>query len=385
MSTYKAKFIVKDDKDPQNLLENASVGVSSTLLHNLEYNGTNGKDGSVQQVTLQAGMYFLKGWGAAGGGSHGRNGGLAQGIIEITEETTAYIYVGGRPDATGTPGGYNGGGSGAYGAGGGATDFRIGGTDLTDRILVAAGGGAGSSTSYRGGHGGGETGERGGNSGGWGGTQTAGGSGNPSGTWGQGGNGGSVRNGGGGGWYGGGAGQYSGGGGGSSYIGRELEGADMAVVGSEHSFPKVPIIGGQTEMGVRSGHGLAEIWEVETKLTDVNGEAEFLDIPPGNYLFTVELERHVTYIGETEIVSADITENVTLTTYKVHSTSSFLQVDCSEPPDETLLYLTSALLQVEVGEWYPQPRPIRTRPRIPASRTIPLNPASRTGTEPEYG
>ena len=45
-------------------------------------------------------------------------------------------------------GGWNGGGSvvssGAMGAGGGATDIRIGGVELVDRVLVAGGGGGGS-------------------------------------------------------------------------------------------------------------------------------------------------------------------------------------------------------------------------------------------------
>ncbi len=70
---------------------------------------------------------------------------------------------------------------------------------------------------------------------------------------------------------------------------------------------------------------------------------------------------------------------------KARVTSVGLQVDHAYTADRTLLRVTSVGLQVEIGEWYPQPRPIRTRPRIPASRTIPLNPASRTGTEPAYG
>ena len=53
--------------------------------------------------------------------------------------------------------------------------------------------------------------------------------------------------------------------------------------------------------------------------------------------------------------------------------------------DRTLLRVTSVGLQVEVGEWYPSPQPIRTRPRIPASRTLPRYAGSRTGTEPAYG
>ena len=86
---------------------------------------------------------------------------------------------------------------------------------------------------------------------------------------------------------------------------------------------------------------------------------------------------------------------------KARVTSVGVQVDTANPPDKTLvrvpsvglqadyydnsmddrtlLRVTSIGLQVEVGEWYPQPRPIRTRPRIPAARTLPVSPASRTG------
>lgn len=48
-----------------------------------------------------------------------------------------------RVAEAGRNGGFNGGGSGAYGFGGGASDVRMGGDTLTDRIIVAAGGGAG--------------------------------------------------------------------------------------------------------------------------------------------------------------------------------------------------------------------------------------------------
>ena len=59
------------------------------------------------------------------------------------------LFVGGQaPDVgnvTPAPGGFNGGGDGGqYGAvGGGATDVRVGGTALADRVAVAGGGGGG--------------------------------------------------------------------------------------------------------------------------------------------------------------------------------------------------------------------------------------------------
>jgi hypothetical protein len=132
---------------------------------------------------------------------------------------------------------FNGGGRGhiygccgtsGAGGGGGASDIRIGGTGLNDRVVVAGGGGGAggsstsSSSSYRGGRGGGLTGEQGfGTLPGGGGTQTAGGGG-LNGSFGQGADGGQWSwteggGGGGGGWYGGGGGRRAGGGGGSSY------------------------------------------------------------------------------------------------------------------------------------------------------------------------
>ncbi len=158
------------------------------------------------------------------------------------------IYVGGVGNdggaGAGGAGGFNGGGMGGFafanfsgGGGGGATDIRIGGVALSDRVLVAAGGGGAGlecgSDFDRGGDGGGLTGEDGGGAcsagNGFGGTpSTAGGggscggcSGNPGmgGTAATGGDGGLFTSGGGGGgglWGGGGA-QWDGGAGGSSY------------------------------------------------------------------------------------------------------------------------------------------------------------------------
>ena len=59
-----------------------------------------------------------------------------------------YTQVGqGRSIAKGSGGGWNGGGhvgpQGDSGAGGGATDIRLGGTSLSGRIIVAGGGGDG--------------------------------------------------------------------------------------------------------------------------------------------------------------------------------------------------------------------------------------------------
>jgi len=180
-------------------------------------------------------------YGAQGGANWVNNvnyGGHVQADIAVTPGTTIYIYVG--EQATTITGGWNGGGvgEGAGKGGGGASDIRIGGNTLNDRVIVAGGaGGAGywSSQHVVGGAGGGLIGANGSrvdfatSPGGEGGTQTGSGNGtcvslnNPacSGGFGYGG----ISNacgcegyGGGGGWYGGaGSGNCRGGGGGSSY------------------------------------------------------------------------------------------------------------------------------------------------------------------------
>lgn len=111
------------------------------------------------------GQYKLEVWGAQGGtysSYKGGKGGYSSGILNITEPTDIYIYVGGQPStnstsSTVTEGGYNGGGEGAnriysgvstYGqGGGGATDIRIGSTSLYARVIVAGGGGGSASDS----------------------------------------------------------------------------------------------------------------------------------------------------------------------------------------------------------------------------------------------
>ena len=186
-------------------------------------------------------------YGAQGGGALGGNGGRAQGTIAVVPGQTLNIHVGGQPTTQLGPGGYNGGGSttvlpcgpntGNSFPGGGASDIRIGGNTLNDRVVVAGGGGGQGWTNGAGGLGGGTTGGDGAAS--WiagthgkGGTQSAGGLGgfytgnsqsSPSGTFGVGGDSGPINTyctggAGGGGWYGGGAGYVSAGGGGSSYI-----------------------------------------------------------------------------------------------------------------------------------------------------------------------
>jgi uncharacterized protein (TIGR02145 family) len=237
-------------------------------------------------------------FGAEGQGSdissfNAGRGGYATGQISVTPGETLYIYVGGQS-------GYNGGGTGASNRnGGGASDIRLGGNTLQNRIIVAAGGGGAGAQGPGGDGGAGQTcpegaaglggvcsgcswyagsggdgscgaGGNGGSSssgyasGGGGAGLTSGGAGSSSGgygssgtsgTLGQGGNRGSSNcgcssgAGGGGGYYGGGGSADGccapgGGGGGSSYIGG--------------------VINGSTQGGVQSSNGLVMIqWELD--------------------------------------------------------------------------------------------------------------------------
>jgi hypothetical protein len=91
----------------------------------------------------------------------GGRGGLISGNIEVTVGETIHVFIGGAgltgsylTESQLTQGGFNGGGTArgytdvigrphGQGSGGGATDIRVGGTDLADRIAVAGGGGGG--------------------------------------------------------------------------------------------------------------------------------------------------------------------------------------------------------------------------------------------------
>lgn len=106
----------------------------------------------------QTGQYELRVWGAEGGDSSGAGngapGGYSEGTIYLQESDSVHVYVGGKGGDAGSTeglGGFNGGGDGgnAYnpagngGGGGGASDVRVGGESLNDRVIVGAGGGGG--------------------------------------------------------------------------------------------------------------------------------------------------------------------------------------------------------------------------------------------------
>ena len=240
------------------------------------YDGTGNNTTAVTKtLTLNpAYVYLFECWGAQGGNGGGQ-GGYSKGYYQPSSSVTAYAYVGGQ--GTAGYGGYNGGGgivsnSTSDWGGGGASDIRIGGTALGNRVIVAGGGGAGKQSA--GGAGGGESGAAGGNPGtysytpGGGGTQSAGGerglptsfSGVTAGSLGQGGIGnGTSGGGGGGGYYGGGGGVHWAGGGGSGYVGG-VKWQNGTANGSAVSFSSTAMM----QQGGRTGQGRVRITQFNT-------------------------------------------------------------------------------------------------------------------------
>lgn len=259
--------------------------------------------------------YTVEVWGAQGGNAnlsgsvitYGGKGGYAKGDIALNINQTIYIYVGGQGEgetstaiSTVQPGGFNGGGAGYNGSstsnyrgagGGGATDIRVGGIQLSNRIIVGGGGAGGAyysaySTNYPG-VGGGTVGGDGSTANysavqtynGKGGTSTAGGVGGSnggvagSGTSGSGGAGvihGYGSGGGGGGYFGGGGGGTGmGAGGGSGYVGGVT---NTTLTAGSASMPNPA---GGTMTG-RTGNGYAKItytWATSNVSLSVAGGA----------------------------------------------------------------------------------------------------------------
>ncbi len=143
--------IISDSIDEPANVATMQVGESK------EFNCTN----ATEVFELTKGEYRIEAWGAAGGGVKNSNitggrGGYVEGVIEIIDKSSLIdIRVGGKGQDAGSGnsgtvsklnanGGFNGGGngSGVGGAGGGgATEIRLGGDGLNNRILIAAGGG----------------------------------------------------------------------------------------------------------------------------------------------------------------------------------------------------------------------------------------------------
>jgi len=174
----------------KKLLLSIGIILASAAGNNLMSQTTFNYTGGMETYTVPAGVTTItvECWGAEGvlglgaAGGTGGLGGYSAGELSVTPGQTINIFVGGQD-------GYNGGGIGGdigAGNGGGASDVRVGGTTLGDRVIVAGGGGGGGATGCtndlaagNGGYGGGGAGTDGASSadgfGGFGGTVGAGG------------------------------------------------------------------------------------------------------------------------------------------------------------------------------------------------------------------
>ena len=294
--TYTLTYTILDMND--NIMDEVQRNVTvieSTTVFN--YNGSS--QGYVVPVN---GLYKIEVWGAQGGTigdySQGGKGGYTVGQINLTKNDTLDIYVGGQGSYSknmSVSGGFNGGGASGYGSdtsgasGGGASDVRINGSSLENRIIVAGGGGGAgskndSSDPSNGGAGGGTSGLIGtysttsynGNPG----TSTSGGEAATyatnvtilptNGTLGIGGNGGSYSDtygggGGGAGYYGGGAGvRYGSGAGGSGYCGSML---NCTTYNGTQSFLSADGISSETG---HLGNGTVKITLISIKESYIN-------------------------------------------------------------------------------------------------------------------
>ena len=263
-------------------------------------------------------------WGASGGDGNnlsqqpGGGGGYAAGTLSVTPGETLSLFVGGegtRSNISPIAGGFNGGGE-AYNygnvswycaGGGGATDVRVGGTTLEDRVLVAGGGGGGGGSGSHayggGGDGGGIVGDNGfdtefgndpyGDRHGKGGSQSAGGPGgtseSPGGSDGVFGIGGdasigsnALASGGGGGYYGGGGGSYHGGagGGGSSYVGGVTDAVTISGVNSGDGLIVISWVG-PTQPLCLLGCAVPQACNFNPEATNDDGSCDFCFCGPG--------------------------------------------------------------------------------------------------------
>ncbi len=112
--------------------------------------------GGEQTVTVPAGVQsatvYLSGAqggnglsGAGGTGGAGGLGGRVQGSLAVTPGAVLSIWVGGQATQAVNPGGI---GQGVDGIGGGATDLRVGGNAVGNRVAVAGGGGGGGNAGW---------------------------------------------------------------------------------------------------------------------------------------------------------------------------------------------------------------------------------------------
>ena len=179
MSIYDRGYVFSDTTiltgndeivEPNGVKETGHIGngyarITNTLtkeVYNYSYTG------KVQEFNVpKSGTYKIEVWGASGGDAYNNKylyansragrGGYSAGTVNLNENTTLYVVVGGRGQyGSGyIAGGFNGGGTGgssSSGSGGGATDVRLKSgvletESLNSRIIVAGGGGGSDNSS----------------------------------------------------------------------------------------------------------------------------------------------------------------------------------------------------------------------------------------------
>ncbi len=150
-NTNGAIYVVKNNSSP------AAPGPDIVLSQTFDYTG------SLQTFTVPADVVSvtIECFGAKGGVNYvpyaGGAGGYAKGSLAVSPSDVLNLYVGGSgANYPSDIGGWNGGGNSTagWGTGGGATDVRVGGTALANRVIVAGGGGGGGDYAIGGGGGG---------------------------------------------------------------------------------------------------------------------------------------------------------------------------------------------------------------------------------------
>ena len=331
-----SRIIITDFFSPAIIVTDEVLAANTTTTTTTETTTQEFTEAKSYEITLGKGSHILEVWGAQGGSYStylGGKGGYSKGTLTLTEDTTAFVYVGGQPATVSTnqttvAGGFNGGGNGfnryysgtyTYGqGGGGASDIRIGTDSLYARVIVAGGGGGSASADGSAKYGGGTTG--GSAQSGYGASQTSAGT---NGSFGQGGsattNGSNYKygsGGGGGGWYGGGASSqysdstnyqsYNGGGSGYVYTSDTVSNCPSGcLLNSSYYLTNAATYGGNTSftdfngatVTGRTGNGAAKItsnMQVEKnvyKIPIVLGLTQ-LDIKVGT---SIDLEEGITY------------------------------------------------------------------------------------------
>jgi uncharacterized protein (TIGR02145 family) len=128
-------------------MESGNLSPMSTATATFTYSYS----GSSYTILLNPGVYTLTCYGAKGANStaQGGYGGMVEGDYVTSAKVTAYVFVGGmgqRFNGAGSGGSVGSGiksGAASGATGGGASDVRVKGADLGNRIIVAGGGGGG--------------------------------------------------------------------------------------------------------------------------------------------------------------------------------------------------------------------------------------------------